>query len=78
MLVKLVETFQLPDKSEHEFRGRRLLGVADGEHGRHVGTQMVVDEYLLGRRTAKGTLHFVNATGYVEVEAEHKVGNLEE
>ena len=74
MLRQLVEAPQLPCQPEHEFAGRRGLGMGYGEHGLHIGIEMMVDKHLAGRRLAERLLHLVDTGGSIEVEAEYEVG----
>ncbi len=78
MLVLFLKLSELPHNAEHDFAGAASLGVGDGELGRHIRVEVMVDEHDDTWRPEQGGLHLVDTTRRVEVEAEHKVGNLQE
>ena len=49
LLGHLLEAVELPDDAEDEFTGAGCLRTGDGQYGRHIRVEVVVDEYAWGR-----------------------------
>ena len=78
MLALFLELPQLPHDAEDDLAGAAGFGVGDGEIGRHLWVEVMVEEHDDAMGGEQGRLHLVDTARGIEVEAEYEVGNLQE
>ena len=78
VLVLFLELSELPNDTEDNLAGATGLGVGNGELGRHIRVEVMVDEHDDSRGPEQGGLHLVDTARRIEVETEHEVGNLQQ